>query len=829
MTAGQDSGAFARFHPAVKRWVWRQRWPALHEIQELAAGPVVQAESDVIIGAPTASGKTEAAFLPIVSALLAARDAPAGPGARAPSGASRGVLDGSHVGGIEVLYVAPLKALINDQYDRLISLCEDTPIKVNRWHGDVASSSKQRLARRPEGILLITPESLEALFVIRGTQVPRILRGLRFIVVDELHSFIGSERGAQLQSLLQRVQDAIGRSVPRVGLSATLSDFAAACGFLRPGAGEKVTVLRSVQDGTELRMQLRGYIDRRPRDPSGPAASAWAGSSGAAAAAQIASGENGPDDSDGTGPGPEEESADDTAMPASAAIAAHLFAVLRGNDNLVFANSRAAVETLADRLVRMCRRQHVPEEFMVHHGSLSKELREDAEARLKEPGVPATAVCTSTLELGIDIGTVDCVAQIGPPPAVAAMRQRLGRSGRRGSPATLRLYVTEPELDERTAPADCLRSQTVQIIAMAELLVVGWYEPPDAGGLHLSTLIQQCLSMIAQHGGSTAAALYGTLCGSGPFRRVGKSMFAALLRDMGRAGLIEQDPTSLLLIGPVGERLVNHYSFYAAFTAGEEFRLVAHGRTLGSIPVINPLVIGSLLIFAGRRWKVQAVDATAKVIELIPSRGGRPPVWTSGAAAVHDLVRQRMRDVYVDTDIPVYLDGRARQLLAEGRSAFARLGLRDRHRVAWGNDTLLLPWRGDQIMNTLAAVVSAAGAEVGQDGVALTVHLPIDELDQILLQLRNEEPPAPEDLAKAVTNLAVDKYDQFLSEDLARRGYAARSLDVPGTWSFLRELDAEIYSGSRSRDSGHAIGIAQVAQDAPDPGAVPVEGPRADE
>jgi hypothetical protein len=174
----------------------------------------------------------------------------------------------------------------------------------------------------------------------------------------------------------------------------------------------------------------------------------------------------------------------------------------------------------------------------------------------------------------------------------------------------------------------------------------------------------------------------------------------------------------------------------------------------------------------------------------------------------------------VDTDIPVYLDGRARQLLAEGRSAFARLGLRDRHRVAWGNDTLLLPWRGDQIMNTLAAVVSAAGAEVGQDGVALTVHLPIDELDQILLQLRNEEPPAPEDLAKAVTNLAADKYDQFLGEDLARRGYAARSLDVPGTWSFLRELDAEIYSGSRSRDGGHAIGIAQVAQDDPDPGAV---------
>jgi ATP-dependent Lhr-like helicase len=144
-------------------------------------------DRDVLIGAATASGKTEAAWLPICSTLLF----------DAEHGQSRI--------GVQALYVSPLKALINDQYDRLTKLCTDLDLPVYRWHGDVSGSRKSAVMRSPAGILLITPESLEALFVTSGTRVGSIIGALRYIVIDEFHCFIGTERGAQPQSLLHRI------------------------------------------------------------------------------------------------------------------------------------------------------------------------------------------------------------------------------------------------------------------------------------------------------------------------------------------------------------------------------------------------------------------------------------------------------------------------------------------------------------------------------------------------------------------------------------------------------------------------------------------------
>src|SRR5436853_2120515 len=213
----EASSAFHRLHPKIQRWLWRQGWGALRDIQEAAIGPILAGDRDVVIAASTASGKTEAAFLPILTAL--AED----------SG-----------GSVRVLYISPLKALINDQFDRLELLCEDLEVPVARWHGDVAASQKKKLLARPGGVLIITPESLEALFVLQGPKVRSLFERLAYVVVDELHAFIGGERGQQLQSLLHRVELAIRRRVPRVALSATLGDLAIACEFLRPREGEAV-------------------------------------------------------------------------------------------------------------------------------------------------------------------------------------------------------------------------------------------------------------------------------------------------------------------------------------------------------------------------------------------------------------------------------------------------------------------------------------------------------------------------------------------------------------------------------------------------------------
>ena len=232
--------------------------------------------------------------------------------------------------------------------------------------------------------------------------------------------------------------------------------------YLRPEAPQAVTILKSCAEGPVLRLQLRGY--RIPKPASGVRK--------------------------------RKESMEDQEPLTSTqrAIATHLFDKLRGTTNLVFAGRRDDVEVFSDLLCRISEQRHLPNEFYPHHANLSREHRTFVERRLKEARVPTTAVCTATLELGIDIGDIECVAQIGAPFSVASLRQRLGRSGRRaGQPAVLRMYSMERDIDANTHPVDTLRLGLVRSIAMVELLLEGWCEPPQPTALHLSTLVHQVL------------------------------------------------------------------------------------------------------------------------------------------------------------------------------------------------------------------------------------------------------------------------------------------------------------------------------------------------
>ncbi|HEY3611098.1 MAG TPA: DEAD/DEAH box helicase [Pseudonocardiaceae bacterium] len=738
--ASPPSTAYELYHPKVQKWIYASGWDRLRDAQERAAAPILAGHQDVIIGAATASGKTEAAWLPICSTLIRQREA------------------GEQRPGIQALAISPLKALINDQYDRISHLCEQLDLPVHRWHGDVPGARKSGVLRAPDGILLITPESLEALFVNHGDRIRRILGGLCYTVIDELHCFIGTERGAQLQSLLHRVELGVGRRIPRIALSATLGEFGAAAEFLRPGRGAQVIVVSSAEAAGEIRLQVRGYLTAAP---------------GRANQRIRLAGDN-------------------VETHDKAPIADHLFRVLHQHDNLVFANSRAVVETYADMLERRRGAAGVRTEFLAHHGSLAREIREYVESRLKDPATPVTAICTSTLEMGIDVGSVDSVAQIGAPPTVSSLRQRLGRSGRRaGQAAVLRAYVSEPELGVATPPPDLLRDELVQSIAMVELMLANWYEPPDTAGLHLSTLIQQILSLLAQHGMAPAEQAYRVLCGHGPFWQVDKPTFVALLRSMAAHDLVRQDSRGWLLPGALGDRLVNHYSFYAAFHTAQDYRLVTAGRTLGSLPVDRPILAGTLLIFNGHRWRVVGVDAVRRIIELTSSGDGLPPVFPGHGGELADEVRSAMKDLYRSDDVPRYLDRTARTMLDEGRAAFRRLGLANRAIIGWGDETFLFPWRGDRIMNTVAVTLAGYGLRVGQEGVCLTVGgTTPTELWHLIRRLAEQPPPDALDLADTVRAKAHDKYDRYLDHDLLNLAYAARALDVPSAWAALADLAA---------------------------------------
>jgi len=730
-----SSTAYARLHPGVQQWIRRKRWTRLHEIQERAIPHVLEGTTDVLISAATAGGKTEAAFLPIASQVAEAWES-------------------EDVGGLSVLYISPLKALINDQYRRLADLFEPLHVPVFRWHGDV-SSSKKRKARTQGGLLLITPESLEAQFIRRGHSMPAFLSPLQYVVVDELHAFIGSERGRQLQSLLHRVELAARRRIPRVALSATIGDMDVAAEYLRPGDGPDVKAVQDTSQKQSVLLQVRGY-EHRPAEMS-------------------------PEQRLKTGQGrvtEDEESAQTRGGGDLIDVTGHLYDTLRGGRHIVFANRRGDVEACADLLRRRCEASGVPNEFVPHHGSLGKNLRSDAERRLQDPTRPTTVVATTTLELGIDVGTVESIAQIGPPPSVASMRQRLGRSGRRDSPAVLRIYIRESEVTAQSSLVDRLRTGLVRTLAMVELLLERWYEPPLAEALHLSTLVQQVLSLIAQHGGINAAQAYDALCKRGPFRPVSSAMFARLLRDLGAAELITQMHDGTLIVDLKGERLINHYDFYAAFSTPDEYRLVTQGKTLGSLPIVSPLYEGAYLIFGGTRWEVTGVDQDEKVVELMPAKGGTVPLFGGMGALVHDTVRETMEKVYQSSHEPTFANSGALNLLRQARRAYHDLDFDQQRVVQDGRDAYWLPWVGDRKLNTMLLALRRSGLDIETMGPFLKASecSPTD-LQAALQQLGPIEKEDLSALAMLVQNKQIEKHHLYLRDELLAADYASQYLE----------------------------------------------------
>lgn len=726
----ESSSSFHLLDERIQRFIWAEGWEELRDAQENAIPQILKADQDVIIAAATAAGKTEAAFFPALTHILKT-DA-----------------DGL------IVYISPLKALINDQFGRLERLCESLEIPVWPWHGDISSSSKTRFLKKPNGVLLITPESLEALLCNRGSSVASVFKNAAFFVVDELHAFIGSERGKQLQAILHRIERSLNRSVARIGLSATLGDMQLAANFLRPGNAKNVVVVESKSSGVELKIWVKGYEEPLVVKT--------------------------------------ESESDEQEPITPAQIGLHLYNTLRGSNNLVFPNSRREVERYTNLLSNVCVLNRVPNEFWPHHGSLSKEIRTETEAALKQKEYPATAVCTNTLELGIDIGAVKSVAQIGSPSSVASLRQRLGRSGRRkGEPAILRGYSIENAVRADSSLATKLRLDTVQMTSMISLLLENWFEPPRTHGMHLSTLIQQVLSSIAQSGGATAGQLYSIFCARGsPFVDVSKEEFVELLRHLGQKDLLLQDSAGVLLHGIVGEKFVNHYSFYAAFIADEEFRIVTSGKTLGTVPVAQMLTVDQRILFAGKTWRVDEVDEPSKTIFVTRTSGGVPPMFTGGAGRIHTRVRQRMRQLLEDKATPLFLDDKAKSLLHEARSLYLQMDLRSQIYVEQGSEVMLLTWLGDDANEAIACLLSHQGFTAASSGPGVEVRKDKFSLEAVLKSLKSiaeTAPPTLDMLLKNVRNLQREKWDWALPERLLRKTYASHHLDLEQAFHWIRD------------------------------------------
>jgi ATP-dependent Lhr-like helicase len=716
--------AFDLLDDPIRRWIWQQKWPALRDVQEKSI-PAILGGGDVVVSAKTAAGKTEAAMLPLISRIRAAGH--------------------NEKPGFAILYVSPLKALINDQFRRLQGMCEACDVMLHKWHGDVSADAKARARKRPTGVVLITPESLEALLIRRGGEIPFLFSALNAVVIDELHAFIGSERGMQLQSILARIEVATKRHhIDRIGLSATLGDMGLAAEALRPGNGSGVTIIQGMDPGNGVKLQIRGYLEN--------------------------SGELKPEDSDGAVAILDESSSPKDEFGIPDAVVDDLFAYTRGKRNLLFAGSRQKVELYTDRLRRACTDSRVPNEYFAHHGSLSKTEREDVELRLKEDARPTTAVATTTLELGIDIGDVETVAQIGPGFSVASLRQRLGRSGRRpGKPAILRVFAIEPFPQKGGHPLDRLNLGLVQSIAMVECLKCGWCEPPAKAGLHLSTLIHQTMALILQTGGIRPAAAWTVLCSQGPFKAVDKKLFADLLRCMASPEnkLIEQGPDGALMIGAYGEPITASHEFYPVFATEREYRMVFDSKALGTYPLNSPIARGETIIFAGRRWKVLEIDDRARVITVKPTRAGMPPYFAGEGGAIHDQIVVTMRDILNSQESFGYLDSNAAEMLEAARSAFRDLKLDVKSIIAHGDGALIFPWLGTKKVRTLTLALLAKNFEATQFGHSIEMQsCDVDGVRSCLAEMAEGNVPDENAIAERLAKPFIARFDDKLSPDL---------------------------------------------------------------
>lgn len=766
---------FASYAPFIQDFIYRNGWESLRSVQVAAADAIFNSEDNVLLAASTASGKTEAAFFPILSQL-----------------------DENPSSSVGVIYIAPLKALINDQFGRLTELCEEAEIPVWRWHGDVAQSRKSKLLKHPSGILQITPESLEALLLHKHSHIPALFGDLRFIVIDEIHSLMRADRGGQCLCLIERLSRLASCNPRRIGLSATIGDLELAGRFLGSGSGRD-TIIPRIEDAQQRwRLSMSHFFVGEGAEemavsaqPDGEARSGGpreragetTGSRGATVGAErlpIAA---------------TPEPATDTA-PAGADLGlGYIFEHTRGKKCLVFCNSREEAEGVTTTLRRYCEANNEPDRFFIHHGNLSSAVRESAEDVMRDEELDLTTVTTATLELGIDIGRLERAFQIDAPFTVSAFLQRMGRTGRRGSPPEMWFVMREDRAEPRTTLGATIPWKLLQGIALVQLYLEDrWVEPPRLDRLPYSLLYHQTMATLASGGEMTPAELAARVLTLGYFHRVSSEDFRILLHHLIETDHIQLTEEGGLIVGIAGERVINSYRFYGVFQENEEYTVRNESQELGTI--VLPPPVGEKLAIAGATWLVEEVDHKRHLVYATQVKGQVPAYFGDVPGDINTVVLERMLRVLMeDTDYPYLMDN-ARGRLAQARSTARNAHLDHVPLVRLGGDTWgLFPWLGSYAFLALERFLKIKCADQlqlkGLDSSRpyfMEFRMKGDE--QLFYDVLAEQALTPFDPLDLVYPDEVpiwEKYDEYVPIELIRKGFAESVLDIDGMLKRVRQ------------------------------------------
>ena len=575
------TSAFARYPARLQEAiVARLGWTSLRPVQELASHALLDGKNAIVL-APTAGGKTEASIFPLLATLME----------QEPQG-------------VGLIYIAPIKALLNNQSDRLNLYTEMVGLRRFLWHGDIKATQKRAFIREPATILMTTPESLEVMLLSATVPYPLLFQDLRAVIIDEIHALAGTDRGTHLMSVLERLACCTQNDVQRVGLSATV--------------GNPEDILQWIQ-GTS---QRDGCIIDPPKNPS-------------------------PKDIQIHYRETLGELSRDAGKKADQ------------NKSLFFCQSRSLAEAISERM-----RTRGTDVF-VHHSSVSVEERTMAEERFHH-GNNTCIVCTSTLELGIDVGDLDFVFQANAPSAVSSFLQRLGRTGRRvGQRANTTFYCEDIET-------------VLQAIAIVELARKGWVESVPTQTRVWPVLVHQLIALTLQFGAISPERCWEQLSVISDFSGICADEFDFLIRH-----LIKEDylfsSGGLLSLGDQAERAYGRRNFmeiYAVFSSPQLYKIQTHANyTIGSLEqsFVDKLVpeVSSFLL-GGRAWTVAHINHEDRTVRVVPAPRGKKPSWGGFIPQLLGLeLCQQIAEVIKSNDLPPYIDDKAQWSLKEFREELA--------------------------------------------------------------------------------------------------------------------------------------------------------------
>lgn len=796
---------FDSFAPFIQDYIYRHGWDSLRQSQLDAADIIFNTDDNLLLSSSTASGKTEAAFFPIISMMYESPPQSFG-----------------------VLYIAPLKSLINDQFSRLDELLDLTGIPVFHWHGDVAASHKNKAVKDPAGILQITPESLEGMLMRRPNDAARMFSDLRFVIIDEIHILTGTDRGNQIICQLTRLSRLIGHHPRRIALSATIGDLQKAADWLGAGSGRKTQAPPPEKQRTKWRLGLEHFYiqndradqsdDINTRPPSenqideenaaeNGKPSAWTGGSNLTSEQTAA--ENLPfAQNDLENPSTAlTESGDNTVHPAESEQRAELdpgyeyiYDCVRDKKCLVFSNSREETEYITATLRQIAEHRGEPDRFFIHHGNLSASIREEAELRLKDDEQNIVTCATVTLELGIDIGRLERVVQLDSPNTVMSLLQRIGRSGRRGDPPEMMMVFREENSLPNTPLPQLMPWGLLRAIAIIQLYLEDRFiEPPNIKKLPFSLMFQQTLSMLASSGSLTPKALAAKVMELPPFSHVEKDDYKLLLTSMLKNDYIEMTEEKELIIGLKGERLINSFKFLAVFKDSEDYTVRCESDEIGTITTPPP--VGDRFALAGRVWEVEELDVARKLIYVKSVKGKMEIEWPGDYGEIHTRILQRMRRVLEEDTVYPYLKRNARQRIELARSVARNTGMLEHSCVHLGGYTwCLFPWLGTRSFRTLRKFIVRSCAPLKLSGMEyegccyMTFKIENGD-DYKLVKLLNDklerEGINVEKLVGANENPVFEKYDDCIPGDLLRKAYIADRLRADEIKLRLPEMLAE--------------------------------------